>query len=299
MKKLILNLCLLFNAIVFSQTNQSYSFDSYFIKSKDLTADRIVKFYQTLQIENLGNKQYIIKGEIGPRDNLIATLIFTEKSFFAGTTYFQYDGQGLLSGKEVRIIIESGSDLEDFSTGIGYKEYSNDDLSLFEIKFYYWPFEINEPLLKDKFYLYQITNKTQELGRDYIQVDDYKMLNLDHVIKRVKSNSKITGTYELEDYASIRAIELENNQIVFSLSFGAIGYIEGLTTLDKNTTIFESNDFGICNFQMTFDKDYVIMKNLQGDGSGDCGFGNRAYISDSDTKYLKISSVMPNIREDR
>tara|TARA_R110002094_G_scaffold134094_3_gene126415 strand:+ start:389 stop:1165 length:777 start_codon:yes stop_codon:yes gene_type:complete len=147
---------------VFSQTNDSYSFDSYFIKSKDLTADRIVKFYQTLEITNLGNKHFLIKADIGSKDRITAAVTFTEKSFFAGVTYFEYEGQGLLSGEQVRFIVESGRDLEDFSTGVGYKEYTDDDLSLFEIKLYYWPNSQKEPLLKNNIAIYPIMSIQQK-----------------------------------------------------------------------------------------------------------------------------------------
>src|SRR5690606_6159675 len=121
----------------------------YFISSDHLTAGRIVKFYQSLSIEELDNKNFKIKGNIGPSDSINAEIVFKDKLSFAGNSYYQYEGQGLISGDKVSFAIESSRDLRDFSKGEGYKEYSNEDLKLFEIHFFYWPYKNKEPLLKN------------------------------------------------------------------------------------------------------------------------------------------------------
>tara|TARA_R110000851_G_scaffold61343_4_gene141152 strand:- start:250639 stop:251640 length:1002 start_codon:yes stop_codon:yes gene_type:complete len=298
MKNLILILLLftVFNSL--SQEVESNLFKSYFIKEKDLTADRIVKFNNKFNIEQKSENQFKLELSIG-QDILNAQVSFIEKTSFGGTSYYQYDGNAMINGEPNRISIESSVGLESFAKGLGYKEYSNQDLQLFEIHFFYWASNIEEPLIKSNFYLYPINNLAQG-DRDYIKTNDSKKINLKHVLKREKVNSKITGTYDLNDYIAFRVIELENNQILFSLSFGAIGYIEGLSHFENKISVFENNVFGPCKFQITFKKNnQIAIKTVKGNGGSDCGFGNRAYISHEEQLYVKVSNETPNIRKAR
>lgn len=297
MKKLLFFGCLLISLNIQAQKN-SNEFKNYFISSDHLTAGRIVKFHQSLSIEEHDNKSYKIKANIGPRDSIDAEIVFKEKISFAGNSYYQYEGQGSISGDKVSFAIESSRDLRGFSKGEGYKEYSNEDLKLFEIHFFYWPYKNKEPLLKNNLLIYPISNVKQNKEDIYFNEDDYKVLNLDYLLKRKKISSDITGTYD-DNQGRIRVVELNNNDIIFSLSFGAFGYIEGFSHIENRIITFEENEYGKCKIQISFEKGFVELKSIEGNGGSDCGFGNHIYISNENQRYVKLSDETPNLREDQ
>lgn len=146
-------------------------------------------------------------------------------------------------------------------------------------------------------YKYVVIGKEEKIG-DYIEEDGYKKLNIDYLLRRKKLNSDITGTYD-DSQGRIRVVELTDNDIIFSLSFGAFGYIEGLSHMENKIITFEENEYGECKIQINFRNGFVELKNIKGDGASDCGFGRGVYISKEKQKYKKISNDIPNLREDR
>ena len=114
---------------------------------------------------------------------------------------------------------------------------------------------------------------------DYIEKDGFKKLNITNILKRTKSKSDISGYYEINNENVLQIIELNDNTVLFSLdlvSGNNLGYLEGLAYLKDEEALFKNEEFGLCEFKITFNTNKATIKTLN-DGYY-CGFGNGIVI---------------------
>ncbi len=100
-------------------------------------------------------------------------------------------------------------------------------------------------------------------------------------LEQFKSNTKplekedIIGTYQFNEDNVLKVIAINMLKLKFSLELyngRNMGSIEGVADFYKNEATFKSNEFGMCNFKIIFEKDKATIQTI-GNGN-ECGFGN-------------------------
>ncbi len=144
-------------------------------------------------------------------------------------------------------------------------------------------------------YRYEIVEQNVQQG-DYIQMEDYKKLNIPYVLKRSKKKSEFTGMYQFNESNILKIIELDDGKVVFSLDLfngTNLGYLEGLVELKDSVAIFEDETLGYCHFKMTINSNSVLIETIN--NGQYCGFGNGVYV---DNNYVLISKGIPIFNKD-
>ncbi len=125
---------------------------------------------------------------------------------------------------------------------------------------------------------------------DYL---DNGAINTARILQLQNPHSTITGTYE-DEFNRVQLVELTDNRIFFDfdLSNGRnLGNLEGF--VNKDNMVYQSNQYGLCKFKISHQKNKVNIKTL--DKGWQCGYGNGVYSDaglDLKSKQVKLLDVL-------
>jgi len=152
---------------------------------------------------------------------------------------------------------------------------------------------IETPIISNRF----ISNdENQDNEDDYIEEDDWKQLNIPHVLKRTKKDSQITGTYKINSDNVLKVIELTNDQLLIDLSLynGVnLGHLMDLINFENNKGVYENLNFGVCKFELIYKNDRIQISTIE--NGYECGYGNGVR---HDGEFIKADSKTPTIEYD-
>ena len=87
------------------------------------------------------------------------------------------------------------------------------------------------------------------------------------------------------------AMELIYPYIVKGDLMANTGELDGMATINGDTAVYESSEFGQCKITLKFAKPGVLLVTQQG-SDADCGFGHNVM---ADGTYRKVSSAKPKM----